>query len=266
MRYIYVDEAGIAETEPVTVVVGIVVEADTQYAATEGWLARLLTTVPAGLRPGFVSHAKSIWGDRKMREKWPDREERLTFLKRMVQIPSLVKLPVSVGVLRRAHPGHPGSPNVQRSFYHHTLAFALCIAHADLYVCEHGKPGEGITVVAENSPRMQPTLRAIAKMLMTSPILIPASSQRALRDRPLRDFEYRITRLKDTIHFVSKEDGPLLQIADACAFALRRYIEKRAIGDELCEVMAGRGGLVAPDDFALTTSWIFVPANRELHG
>jgi hypothetical protein len=48
-----------------------------------------------------------------------------------------------------------------------------------------------------------------------------------------------IDRIIDTVHFVSKGDAPLLQIADACAFCFRRYFAEQEYGGEWVEAMLG---------------------------
>jgi hypothetical protein len=71
MRYVYIDEAGISDNEPVAVVVGIIVNADRHYLRTEAALRFVLGKVPTGLGPNFISHAKSIWGIRDFEKIGP---------------------------------------------------------------------------------------------------------------------------------------------------------------------------------------------------
>jgi hypothetical protein len=50
----------------------------------------------------------------------------------------------------------------------------------------------------------------------------------------------KIERIRDTVHFVSKADGPLLQLADACAFAFRRCFARESFGDDFVLSMLGK--------------------------
>lgn len=69
LRYIYIDEAGTSAKEPVTVVAGVIVDADTQYVAAEQKVASLLETVPAQHRnAAFPPHAKAIFQARRICE------------------------------------------------------------------------------------------------------------------------------------------------------------------------------------------------------
>src|ERR1700730_11551298 len=42
-----------------------------------------------------------------------------------------------------------------------------------------------------------------------------------------------------SLHFESKQDGPLLQIADACAFGIRRFFAKQDFGTEFVRAIFG---------------------------
>ena len=53
MRFIHVDEAGTSEHEPVTVVVGLIVDADKQLMIAEAAIEELLLSVPKEFRRKF---------------------------------------------------------------------------------------------------------------------------------------------------------------------------------------------------------------------
>jgi hypothetical protein len=229
VRYIYLDEAGRTKEEPLTVVAGIIVHADTQYELAEERLAQLLQTVPPSIRPGFVAHAKSIWGNRKIRDAW-SYEDRVRFLTRLVSIPRELGIPICMGGALRKNPG-----DISR---HHAVAFGACVAHADRFIRQFGGEREVATVVAENIPEMQTELRNVAKRLRERPMQMEKGRMLGQADSEGR-YEYKITRVKDTIHFVSKEDGPFLQIADGCAWAFTRFFANKKLGGELVRAMCG---------------------------
>lgn len=45
-------------------------------------------------------------------------------------------------------------------------------------------------------------------------------------------------RIVDTIHFAAKTESPLLQMADACAFAISRYLSERSHAEELFDALS----------------------------
>jgi hypothetical protein len=169
VRYIYIDEAGTSANEPVTIVLGIIVDADAHWKIGEGRLAQLIETVPESLRPNFVSHATAIWGSPKYRECWT-REDRLKFLHAMMGIPRSIGLPIAFGMVRRSLPVRTDIGNLSPAQIHHVWAFLYCVARADQYLRDYGQSNEVATVVAENVPEMQRFLKGIPKHLAENPV------------------------------------------------------------------------------------------------
>ena len=60
----------------------------------------------------------------------------------------------------------------------------------------------------------------------------------------------RLSRIRKTIHFVKKDEDEMVQIADACAFGMRRYFSRLQFGDEFMHAIAG--GLPKQEDYAGT--------------
>ncbi len=48
-----------------------------------------------------------------------------------------------------------------------------------------------------------------------------------------------ITRIRDTVHFAEKAESPALQIADICAFVIKRYLAGARDGDRFYRILAG---------------------------
>jgi Protein of unknown function (DUF3800) len=244
VRYIYVDEAGTSANEPVTVVVGIILHADRDYARTEEKLARALESVPEKFRKDFVFHAKSIWADRKYRDGW-SRQERLKLLYDVMSIPRLLNLPVAMGMVRRNSFAPEGNPKITKIQFQHAMAFYYCISRADNFIRDHGEDGEVATIVAEDTPGMHKFLRKIVNHLKDNPhytkkeniIQNVLEKATGIFNQKLVD---KVERVKDTVHFVEKKDGPLLQIADACAFAFRRFFAEESWGEEFVWKVIGR--------------------------
>jgi hypothetical protein len=53
--------------------------------------------------------------------------------------------------------------------------------------------------------------------------------------------------LIDTVHFVDKKNAPLLQISDACAFAMRRWLSGQSNGSEFARSVVEDYPLTAAD-------------------
>ncbi|MDE5446607.1 DUF3800 domain-containing protein [Bradyrhizobium sp. CSA207] len=245
MRYIYLDEAGTSAKEPVSVVVGVIIHADHQYVVAEDRLREVFQSVPEQFREGFIFHAKSIWSDRAYRNVW-SFEDRLNFLKEVMAIPRKIGIPIALGIVRRDSSVPAGVQSKEK--FQHVMAFFYCIGRADKYIRDHAHRSEVATVVAEDVDGVKEHLRAMVKLLkdpefsasMTlSQDQVHLTAEERWRGVYLQEHVNKVERIRDTVHFVSKQDGPLLQLADACAFAFRRYFSEQKHGDEFVRAVLG---------------------------
>lgn len=252
MRYIYIDEAGTSQHEPVSIVAGVIVEADKQYIAVERRLKELLDrSVPPQLREGFIFHATSVWSDKSYRAVW-SMEDRLSLLKSVMALPHEMGVAICMGMVRRDS-DVPAGVQVREKFQH-AMAFLFCIGRADLYVREYCGESEVATVIAEDVDGVKQHFRSILKAMRTPEFSerisgreMRLSAEERLRGVRLQDNAHKIERVRDTIHFVAKEDGLLLQLADACAFGFRRYFAKGSHGEEFVRAILGGTELVPED-------------------
>ena len=51
--------------------------------------------------------------------------------------------------------------------------------------------------------------------------------------------DMRVTRIRNSVHFVEKGEDPLVQVADACAYGFRRYFAKEKFGLEFVQAILG---------------------------
>lgn len=239
VRYIYVDEAGHEETAPITVIAGVIIHADAQYVATEKRLAEVLQAVPERHRKDFIFHATQIWGDDKYRDGW-SIGDRIKLLCDVVAIPLQTYLGLSFGFAARHHNGDPDG-ELDLADYHYAHAFGLGIAQADQYIRECGLRDEVATVVCEDTNKKKHLTKSAKRFMRQTfrppEYLIDGTENNALfRDGKVA---FRITRVRDGIHYVSKHDGPLLQLADACAYGMRRFFENHqyAKGEDIGMLM-----------------------------
>lgn len=244
MRYIYVDEAGTSKKEPVTVVVGIIVQADKAWRSVEREINAALSLVPERHRSGFVFHAKSVWGDPAFREGW-SKEDRLALIEHMASIPVRYGLSIALGTVRRDSGGHETIKeydiNVSLEQWHHMLAFSSCLIRADTFLRERTEQEMG-TVVVEDIPEMRTKLRQAFKVasLLTMPehqvTFIPTKRELETGIQTQTHVS-GIENIQSSVHFVAKDNDPFLQVADACAFSLRRFFAGEKNGQILIDAM-----------------------------
>ena len=244
VRFIYTDEAGTSVTEKVTVVAALIVHADTQWQKAANLINGLKAYVPTHYRDGFVFHATSIWGNRKFRDGW-SREERKAFLMAMMRIPRASGIALSYGIFYRDGDvkDEYQALGMTREQYQHAESFAACMCAADEYVCKYAGKEELATVVAEDIPEMRDQLRnAAERMRIGSSVLSNARievTNRGKVESVTRDATFKIRRIVDAIHFTPKASAPLLQVADAVAFGLRRYFSEESEGVDFGKAVIG---------------------------
>jgi hypothetical protein len=100
VRFIYTDEAGTSASEPVTIVVALIVHADLQWAPAVARINAVLDTVPEKYRGDFVFHAKTVRGDQKYRPDW-SKEARVTFLSEMMAVARASGVAIAYGLFYR---------------------------------------------------------------------------------------------------------------------------------------------------------------------
>lgn len=229
------DEAGTSASEPVTVVVGIIVKPDEKWNAVLQETVRLKKTVPERYRDGFIFHAKTIWGDPSLREGWPIKD-RLKLIAEYASIPVRFGLSIAVGKIRRDAGGEEMLSRTglgeshSLAQWHHVQAFMECVLKADGYLRERCEVGEIATLIAEDIPEMRQRLRGgfeIARRLYIPDKFLGIQGRR----------QQGISQIQDGVQFVDKLQAPLLQVADACAFSLRRFFSNQKYGDALIRAM-----------------------------
>ena len=135
MRFIYMDEAGTDAHSPITVVVGLIVNADTQLMDAEAAIREVSDGVPGAFRQGFVFHADTIWNDVRYRAQW-SLADRIALLKRMMALPRRLQIPIAFALVRRSAQGPQigARAKLSKAQEHHIQAFAFCVASADKYI------------------------------------------------------------------------------------------------------------------------------------
>jgi Protein of unknown function (DUF3800) len=239
---IYTDEAGTSRHERVRIVASLIVDTSAKWRAADTALREVIMKVPQLHRNGFVSHAKSIWGDHKLREGWP-KQERVSFLKEILEIPRNLGIPFAIGKVKADSPvGHVVEEFIKKSKiglyqFEHLIAFNNSVARADYYIRHYCEADEVATLIAEDVPDLKKLLRKGLAAMKDNPMWIMGSQYFAPNSPAL--MEWAITQIVDGVHFVDKKDSPLLQISDALAFAFRRWLSTENCGEALVRAAVG---------------------------
>ena len=224
MRLIHLDETGVSNKpmdEPYTIVAGVISDPDVHWKAIDYRLKELAYSyTPLNQQAKFYFHASDIFHGNPNgffpRHKY-DKKTRWKILDDLLQLPVEFNLDIFYGIedRRNAAQEHPDLNANELSIVTHALAFGECISLADGYLREF-TPDEVAILIMENRKEAH---EAIKKM------------QHFLRnlekcDNKLVKSPFPLQNIVESPFFASKTDSTMLQIADACAFALRRYWNK----------------------------------------
>lgn len=221
------DEAGTSKPEPVTVVAGVIVNADKDWKRLEDYLLGVRDAyIPPEQREGFVFHAMDVSAGNKVyadEEVWPV-ERRFNFIKEMLYARPLLGFSVALGFCRR-EANEAAQDNV---LFRHLMAYFQCVCACEMFMREYADPDEVALLTAEDTPAAKKHLKGTHAEL-TSP-----TSRFAKQDG-----FFPIRHIVDTVHFAEKSQSPLLQFADACAFAFRRELSGYSGGADYLECLRG---------------------------
>jgi len=221
MRFVFLDEGGISAHEPMVVVSGVIVDGDTQVEPLEARLSELIEKhIPKPDRAGFVFHAKDIWAGGKYfknRDVWP-WERRASILDDLAAIPKALEIPIVFGrlskdVMLREHPGAATMSARDRSVNAHAIAFLSCTLNVE----EHMRlvwRNEIAQLVAEDNSDARAAIKGSFDLLRN-----PSDNLRKSDLVPLK-------RIRGPVLFAEKAESRPLQLADTCAFFVRRRLVK----------------------------------------
>ena len=223
VRFIYLDAAGLSnpEHEPYVVIAGVIVHADKQWKVLGNHLSQMADEfAPPGQREDFAFHATELFsgGKRFPRDKYP-KEWRWAVLDELVSIPEKFDLPIVFGCIPRsdvaeAKPLRNGTV-VKPAVAGQIVTFIVAASLADRWMQMKADPDEIAAMIMENDDQSHAFIR-LALRAISDPMW----------SRHL-DPEYhnlKVTRIIHPIHFEEKTDSSSLQIADVCAFAIKRKL------------------------------------------
>jgi hypothetical protein len=233
VRCIYLDEAGISAKEPIVLIAGVIVHADTQWKALEERLGDIIDGIAQGIRPRPILHAKDLYhGAGKFTRDKYQKEQRWETLEKVLALPRELTIPIVFGWLRQ-DPDDPlkGRSPKDAAIYSQALASCFCLIEAEKFMRENAGPNEVALLIAEDNPVAKKAVRKVQHLLrdQLSLKVFPEIAHGAL---PL-------TKIVDTIHFAEKTNSVLLQLADACAFIVRRHISGGSNTKRFIDVLTG---------------------------
>jgi len=235
VRLVYLDESGTSVNEPFTVVAGVIIDADKQWKSVADYINELIDEyVPKEFRNGFVFHAKDLFHGSKVfdpRQYPPER--RREALRKFVEIPSKFRLPTIYGYsdkipLQNWHRLYPKQPYQMRAI-HHAVTYSYCAIAAERYMKEHARPEEIATLIAENNDNARAAVKEMHHILRGRNLYDLGTDYL----RQIGKDYLPITKIVDSVHFAAKDEAILLQLADACAFIYRAYLEKKPNASDL---------------------------------
>lgn len=228
MRLAYLDEAGISniEHEPYLVVAGVILDGDQDYQPLERHLKSIARRyLPAEDRAAFVFHAKDIWHGGKYfdRERWP-LQIRMQILREVVSIPQKFHLPIVVGAvprllfreesLRQA----PNTTHERIDAWAHAEAYLQAMWEIEEWM-KRTTRNEVVMIIAEDTPRVKGILKEVHSNVSDDGLEYDHENYDAENEGVLT-----AQHVVDTVHFAEKAHSALLQIADACAFVIKRAL------------------------------------------
>ena len=144
-RHIYIDESGISQNNKILVVAGVIIDPDREWNILEQYLDALAKVyVPSEhYFPGFPLHVKDLFHGTDVWDKrtYP-RERSIELLKKLVEIPAKIGLPVIWGHIKTSEfkSTNPDRKQHMHTALNHGLAFSLCLVAAEQFMRNYVGP------------------------------------------------------------------------------------------------------------------------------
>ncbi|RED31805.1 uncharacterized protein DUF3800 [Rhodopseudomonas thermotolerans] len=229
MRLVYLDEAGISNEaqEPFLVVAGVIIDPDRTWRRLEdhfSMMSKKYFRHHDG--PPIVFHAKDIWHGNGLfpRNEWP-LTKRTKLLGELAEIPASFGLPIVVGYVNRTEfrksllKNTPNMPDKDIRSLTFARAFFATILRIERWMQENTQ--EVALLIAEDSTDIRRQVKELHKLY----------TDRSWLDLPATAFQSK--HIVDSIHFAKKDESLLLQIADHCAFIMKRKLMKKQDAQKL---------------------------------
>jgi hypothetical protein len=236
---VYVDEAGISKDEPILVVCAVIVHADDQLVAVERHLGRLVSRfIPAEHQESFVFHATELFNGggkvfTRRDPEWP-LETRLKIADALAAVLKRFRLPIVASWANKAGfataPAFRDSWNAlderQRATLAHGGTFMMCAAKIDQWMREQAR-NEVCLLIVEDNNEARSVLRSFHRVQQD-------------KGRPGAFSGVGIGRINEDLLFQQKRPSSALQLADFCAYVLKRSLMGDPRYDRFINPMRGQ--------------------------
>lgn len=242
VRIAYVDEAGVGreDHEPYLVVAGVLIHGDTECKPLEKELLAIKSAEHDGKRlpSDFILHATELFSGGKTlsRDEWP-KEVRWQILDKVLELPAKYNLPIAYGHVRKsdffqdAAKSESKKVRRERLMAAHAVAFTVCAAVVD-QTLRVNWPDEIVSIVAEDNANSRVLIKDVMRRYQ-EPDAIKSLGL------PENDF-FPFTHIHDPVHFSEKRGASLLQLADACCFAIKRRLMRTTECDRFFAPISGQ--------------------------
>lgn len=273
VRFVYLDESGIgnAKQERFVVTAGVMVHADVQWKPLEEFLQALVEEV---IRPedrhDFYFHATDLFhGTKKTHRDIYPKELRWDVLRRLCSAVEKFQLPVVVGFVDRTNPLFRGMGSRDTAIHAQITTAGLCLLQVEEYMQEIAYAGELASMVFENNEQCRARIKKLQKLFQDRQAISGRKTLLTSLGGESHIPQYLpLTRVVDGAYFAEKLDSSILQIADACAFAINRYLMGKPDSEQFvapifkqlasAEMKIRLQGTTAPSDNATAPSrWSF---------
>ena len=223
VKLVYFDESGTGQIErdPDLIVAGAMIDADRQYVELRAYLRDMLDAYkPKGARRPKCLHAKDIYhgtGDFSGVE-WA--KVKFELLADVAKIPEVFNIPLfGAAVDRMGAAAALDLSDKYRDLNCYTISAGCCVLQVEKYMRQHAS-GEVAQLTFEDVGKLRTKVKETYRFLAD-----PGDD--FLNQADARDY-LPIERIVDAPTHQDKTDSSVLQIADYCAFALKRFLRKSA--------------------------------------
>jgi hypothetical protein len=241
-RFTYLDEAGTGKIkhDPYLIVAGIIVHADKQWLALQTYFQEMVREfVPPAHQIGFSFHAKDLFhGGKKGKVYFTreiDRDLRWRILEELCSIPSKFDLPIVCGCFDRKNvPDDKGLLPVAKIQYAQMLASVNCTIGVERFMRERAGDEEVAMLIYEQGGHAQNVVRMVHHWMQVS-----TSDCKTVIGGESATY-VPLTRVVDQAQYAERTGSSLLQIADVCAFSIKRKIQNSPDADRFFSPLKGQ--------------------------
>lgn len=226
VRFVYMDETGTNKTDTHTVVVGLVVHADSQLIPIETAVDEVISDyIPEGDREDFFARGSDIYGGNGYFKGKSDEGQEYPFGRRLQMLCDLASLVSEYGLtvlqghiamtpLRDDADYQELSP-MDAATARVMLAHSGCVLSVEA-IMRAWYPDEVAQLVVEDSGEMHRHIKNMNVLMRSSRAkeFLGLAEEASFDLLPLR-------KIVNNVHFSGKRDSRALQLADVCAYLVR---------------------------------------------